>query len=128
MIPLAVSREIGRRTEGFSSGRPEWLRHVAVKESSLADTLRLTVDAGEAEAITLASQLQTRLIIDDVAGRRVADSLGIEVTGTLGVLLLAKQRSLVERVDTLINALLSEDFYLSAPLVAEVLRLAQEDA
>jgi uncharacterized protein len=76
----------------------------------------------------LTVQVGAQLIIDDGAGRTVAAALGVDFTGTLGVLLLAKERGLIERVDVLLNALLQQDFHVSARVAAEILLAAGEMA
>lgn len=48
--------------------------------------LKTIVDEGEAEAITLALEKNSLLIIDDLRDRRVARKLGLEIISTLGVL------------------------------------------
>jgi predicted nucleic acid-binding protein len=54
--------------------------------------LRQTLDNGEAEAIAFATELQPEvLFLNDQSARRMARRLGVPVTGTLGVLLRAKQ-------------------------------------
>lgn len=50
------------------------------------------VDAGEASAIALALEMELPLLIlDDLKGRKLASSLNLRYTGTLGVLVTAKQ-------------------------------------
>jgi predicted nucleic acid-binding protein len=55
------------------------------------------VDRGEAAAIALARQVSSELlIIDDMAGRRLAQKLGLTITGTVGVVLAAAERRLID--------------------------------
>ncbi len=49
----------------------------------------LNLGKGEAEVIALASKTGMKTIIDDLKTRKVAEKLGLKVTGTIGVLLKA---------------------------------------
>jgi predicted nucleic acid-binding protein len=61
------------------------------------------LDQGEAEVLALAEERATRLVIvDEYKGRWYAQRLGFPLTGTLGVLLLAKERGLVGRLTPLL--------------------------
>jgi predicted nucleic acid-binding protein len=64
------------------------------------------LDAGETEAIALALELHPdTLLIDERLGRRLAMKHGLSVTGLLGLLVLAKQHGLVEKVVPVIQEL-----------------------
>lgn len=54
--------------------------------------LQATLDPGEASAIALGSELQGLLIVDDLKARKMASELQLDYTGTLGVLVEAKQK------------------------------------
>jgi predicted nucleic acid-binding protein len=85
------------------------------------------LDRGEAEVLALAEEREARLvIIDERRGRRYARRLGLPLTGTLGVLLLAKERELVSAVGPLVDELQEAGLYLSPEVVAQTLRLAGE--
>jgi predicted nucleic acid-binding protein len=57
-----------------------------------------TLDDGEREAISLVQNINepTLLLIDDFPARIEAKRLGIEIIGTLGVLLVAHKRNLLD--------------------------------
>ena len=55
------------------------------------------IDAGEAEAIMLAGSRQCPVLIDDLAPRRFAVGLGMEVTGSIGVVVRAVKVGLISR-------------------------------
>ena len=58
--------------------------------------LRKELGAGETAAITLAHASGADLVIlDDLQARLVAEGLGLKVTGTLGILVAAKQKELL---------------------------------
>lgn len=77
---------------------------------------------GEHAAITLASSYQPEsiLLIDDSKGRKVADSLGIQVLGTLGVLDLAAARGLLNLPDAVVR-LLQTSLYVSPSILKALL-------
>jgi len=77
----------------------------------------------------LAEERGARLvIIDERKGRRYANRLGILLTGTLGVLLLAKERGLIALLAPLLDELHNAGLYLDPALVDQVLVLAGESA
>lgn len=63
-----------------------------VKSSSRLSNLLILIDQGEAEAIELAMTKQIPLIIDEKKGRKIAQQLGINITGLAGLLILAVKR------------------------------------
>ena len=62
----------------------------------------------------------------DRKARSVASRLGVPVTGTVGLLLKAKQTGLIAAIKPLLAALDAHQFHISRELVAEALRLAGE--
>ena len=89
---------------------------------------RLTdgLGAGEQQAIGLALHLRTALIIDERSGRSTAKQLGIKVTGTIGVLLQAKQAGLIESVRTVLDKIRLAGYWISGPLIEEATSIAGE--
>ena len=86
------------------------------------DALLKTLDAGEASSIALAIENPgCRIIIDEKKGRRVALSLGLDLTGTLGVLTEAAKRNFIKIDSLLIRKLEDVGFHLSDDLRAEFL-------
>jgi len=70
----------------------------------------------------------TELLIDDLAARRLAQSLGIPIIGSLGLLLRAKQRGLVSAVRPLLETMQTEEFRISDDLFSEILMAAEESS
>lgn len=92
VTPSEVDRELGFLIDGWPSTRPEWLAVQRLTPSAAADAAMLRtsgmLDAGEAEAVVLARQLMARwLLTDDAAARVIAVQMGLEVHGSLGVVL-----------------------------------------
>jgi predicted nucleic acid-binding protein len=85
------------------------------------------LDAGESAVLALAFEQQgSQAVLDDLAARRCAGSLGIAVQGTLGLLLVAKRSGLIPEVRPLIDTLRRAGFFMSDKLVNRVLRAAGE--
>lgn len=86
----------------------------------------LGIDPGETSALALALEQSAGVLMDDKAGRSVAQKLGVAVIGTVGVLVLAKRRSLLPRLRPLLESLIASGYFLTPDLVSEALRLVGE--
>lgn len=84
------------------------------------------LDPGEASAIARALEIEAGLLLDDRAAVVYARALGLKVIGTLGLLVLAKWRGLIECVAPLIGQLQAGGHYLGANVVQAALRAADE--
>jgi predicted nucleic acid-binding protein len=67
-----------------------------------------------------------RLILDDKKARRVAQQLGLPITGTLAALLRAKQQGLISNMRDVLDDLAAADLRISDALVVDALRRAGE--
>ncbi len=82
----------------------------------------LVLDPGEASSIALALEHPgCRIVIDEKKGRRIALELGLDVTGTLGVLKNAASAGLVSADPALVDALDRHGFRLTEELKEELL-------
>jgi len=117
-VPPAVEREFG--------SRPAWVQVERAVDIGMVAALRLLVDPGESEAIVLAYEKGLRIILDDRKAREVAQRLGVKVTGTVGLLLKAKQEGVIAAVRPLLDALDANQFRIGHELRAEALRIAGE--
>ena len=118
IIPPVVHREFGISVP--------WLNVTQLSDPSLAVTLKMIVDDGEAEAIALAREHNCRIITDDRRARSAARQYGLDVVGTVGILVLAKQRGVVSSIRPLLTNLENVGFYFSTALWEEALHLADE--
>lgn len=110
----------------FKDPLPEWIT-IKNPSSNLHKGLEYILDPGEASSIGLAVELKDcLLIIDESKGRKISRELGVNVTGTLGVLLTAKQKGIVTSLKPLIDKINLTNFYLSQNIISEVLLLANE--
>jgi len=101
-----------------------WLRVKRVEDQALVKILQRDLDDGEAEAIALALQMKAnRVLLDEREGRRVAKSLGLKVTGVLGILLRAKHEGHLPSLQEAMEQLQEQaGFRIGRELFADILR------
>ena len=108
---------------------PQTLPWIDVRAPSSRQVVRLVADLGPGETEVLLLALESAdpvVILDDALARQHAEVLGIRLTGTLGILLDAKQRGLVASVTLLIDDLQRLGCRLSPQTRRVVLRRAGE--
>lgn len=130
LIPEAVFSELtaqGGNHPGAIVQHLPWIKPQAVANQTMLKALRLELDEGEAEAITLAYEaVADVLLMDERLGRAAAAQFGLKVVGLLGVLIEAKQRGLIPEVKPLMDALMNLGFHLKQDLYQRVLQTAGE--
>ena len=132
IIPDVVASELAQASNPVIPAvlQLDWIQTQSVTNSQLADQLQQErgLDAGEANAIALALELQADdLLIDERLGRQEAVRLGLPIIGVLGILLVAKQKSLIAQVQPVIDALINQaGFRISPQLYQRILDLSQE--
>ena len=128
-IPLAVLAELKVLEDRPGSKEIQaavdtgWIKVQEVSSQLSVQLLQQVLDRGESEAITLAIDLKAdRILLDERDGRKIAKSLGLKVTGVLGILLRAKQEGELSSLPDLIDALVKTAGFRIAPeLLAKVL-------
>lgn len=126
LIPPAVMEELAHpqapaAVRDWLRGGPKWLDVCEIRGPRSA-----ALDPGEAEAIQLAQEEHADLVlIDERRGVALAQQQGLEVTGTLGVLLQAARRKLVD-LDTALRRLQATDFRYTPQLFEQVCRALGE--
>lgn len=86
------------------------------------------LDPGECAAIGRALQIGAGLLADDLAARLCAAELGLDVIGTLGVLVLAKRAGHLPAIRPLVERLRAGGQRLSQAAVSQALAAANEAA
>ncbi len=90
IIPPAVVKEFKQNAADFKL--PDWVFVKELEQTYRKKALawRDQIDEGESAAIALAMQIQAEwLLSDDVKARQLAESLGLEIHGSIGLLLWA---------------------------------------
>ena len=85
--------------------------------------------AGEVESMILAQKPNKAdlIILDDNAARKTAKFLGLKVTGTLGVLVKAKQCNLITEVKPILDEMVRNGLYISDEVKKMVIKSANEN-
>jgi len=105
-----VAAEVG-------SSLPVWVLLRSSSNQTLIDKLSEDLEIGEATSIALALEMpDCLLIIDEKKGRREATRLGLEITGTFGVLMKGLEVGLIDNPDTIVERLEQVGFRISKSL------------
>lgn len=129
-VPFEVCREIqAGGADGFAItefDRMNWL-HKQNQAVSVSLLLQNSLDAGEAAVIQLALQQSIPLVaIDESVGRRFARLSGLTVTGSIGILLRAKNLGYPLSMADAIRRMRQRGIWLSDKVVEFALREAGE--
>lgn len=130
LVPMEVTEEIqAGGSQGFGVvelAAARWLRRwsAPVVPSSL---LRNSLDKGEAAVIQLAMDEGIATVcIDESVGRRLARLCGLQVTGTIGLLLRAKREGRITSMRQAVDQMRARGIWLSDAVVAFALRESGE--
>lgn len=108
-IPGAVARELeAGRQKGHDAPAPAHLAWLTLVEPGLMPSEWLALDLGKGElgAMALALENPDRMVLlDDALARRTAQAAGLKVRGTWGLLLDAKSRGLIDRLEPWVSRL-----------------------
>ena len=113
--------------EEFGKPLPEWIQIKSAQDKNLQSALFLQVDLGEASAIALAAEHQpSLLIIDDMKGRKLAQKLNLNITGTLGLILIAKREGILPKIRPIFDKIQLTNFRIAPGLLEDILKQAGE--
>lgn len=103
-----------------------WVRIVKLESTNLPGVL-LELDKGERDTLSMARQLNAqRVIIDERIGRNIAELIGLQVVGTLGVLLKAKECRLIESFGEVVGQMRDNGIFYHPDLVRKLTVLTGE--
>ncbi len=122
-IPPAVRAELDRHPDSEAKARLEnaisadWIRVVGLFGPVPLEAAA-TLDAGEAEALARAVQLDAKMVLlDESAARAKAVELGLAHTGVLGILRHARRLGRIPSLKTEIQRLRSEVRFFVNPIL-----------
>ena len=89
--------------------------------------MEMQIDRGESSAIALALETpDCTIILDDYKARKIAEQLGINFTGTIGVVVKAKLKGIIPSIKPLLEKIKLTNFRLSADIELQALKEANE--
>jgi predicted nucleic acid-binding protein len=117
---ITVTTEVA---DEFGEPLPLWIDVKDLIDRKRQQILLLELDKGESSAIALALENETSLLlIDERKGRGIAQKLGLNITGTLGILLKAKQKKLIDSLEIEIKKLKLAGFWISDAIVVPLIK------
>lgn len=123
IIPKGVFEEYqkGKNKEFYRDiSKFDWIKVTDVENEKTFEFL-LDLDKGEAESIVLAKNIKADLlIIDELRGREFARLKGLKITGTVGVLLKAKEKQLIQTALPFVYELKEKGVWINDNLIEYV--------
>jgi uncharacterized protein len=120
---LRIEEELPGSRQIREAIRSGWIKVQRVNNRSVIQILQRELDKGEAEAIALASEIQAELtLLDEKEARKFAKSLGLKITGLLGIILHAwKNGELLSVSETIKELCDNAGFRISPKLLKSIL-------
>ena len=106
--------------------RKGWLKEITLKskeEKALFESLSVSMGIGEASSIAVAKTRGFVFACDDKVARKEASLLGVKLTGTIGILIRAVRKNIVnsKRADEILNRMIAYGFYSPVNSIEEIL-------
>jgi predicted nucleic acid-binding protein len=110
LIPPAVWREVVEQGRGRPGAREvaeaDWISVRDVTALEIVQLLQVELEEGETEAIALAHQVEAEVVLlDERNARRAAKQLGLQVLGTIGILVWARRTGNIASLRKALDAL-----------------------
>ncbi len=128
-IPQAVYDEVvvkgtGKAgTDETQKALGDWIEILAVKNAAMIQSLLTKLGRGESEAIALAIEIQADLVLlDDRKARTMAGFMGLNVNGTIGVLIQGYRKGLVTDLQQILDELKAKGFRINDRIYTKVLK------
>jgi predicted nucleic acid-binding protein len=117
----------GGRRGAINLSQETWISIASVQSPQQVSLLLPILDRGEAEVIALALELRPKLVLmDELTGRKVAESLDLKVCGSVGLLIKAKQMGEIPAVKPLLDEMKRQGIYYGQRFIDAVLRTVNE--
>ncbi|MEW6095355.1 MAG: DUF3368 domain-containing protein [bacterium] len=127
VIPKAVEMELVEKGERYPTAKElqdaTFIEIMEIQNITLYNLLKLNLDEGEAESITLALEQKAELLLlDELAGRAIAQFHNIPFIGSIGCLVKAKSIGIIPKIKPLLDAMCTEArFWIDNDLYQSIL-------
>ena len=131
IIPEAVYKELSVKAESVCKRMVDmsldWIRVEKIQNQMAKSMYKTQLHEGEVEVMILSIEMGADLvIIDDANAKKHAKYLGLPVTGTLGILIKAKQEGYIEALRPILEQMIEHGIYISDNLVELCLKQVGE--
>ena len=102
IIPYAVNKEILQlENKGYIA---TWIKIEQANNLLNVEQYKFILDKGELEAISIGIHLKADLlIIDEKLARTIAKNIGFDITGLVGILIVAKNKNLISSIKDILD-------------------------
>lgn len=105
---------------------PSWISIEPTYNIDQSFLKNFNLGLGESSIIINAIENNGFLIIDDLKARKIATILSLKFTGSIGILIIAKELGLIQSVKFYLEKIQATNFRLSDFLINEVLEITNE--
>ena len=105
---------------------PSWISVEQTYDINQSFLKNFNLGLGESSIIIKAIENNGFLIIDDLKARKIASKLRLRYTGSIGILIIAKELGLIQSVKFYLEKIQTTNFRLSDILINEVLEITNE--
>ncbi|HEX5153230.1 MAG TPA: DUF3368 domain-containing protein [Parafilimonas sp.] len=111
----------------FGEALPSWINIQPATKFNIKSLEKYRLGKGEITSLALALDLKDSIVIlDDEKAKKIARQLQLTVTGSLGVIVKAKQENLVPSVKDILSRVKATNFYMPSYIEETILKLANE--
>jgi predicted nucleic acid-binding protein len=131
VIPTGVAQEIAMYQSNLlgsiNLSQEPWIQTRPLASDQQVQLLLPSLDQGEAEVIALALELRPQLVLmDELTRRKVAESLGLTVSGSVGVLIRAKELGYLPEIKPYLQQMKQSGIYFSDRFIQGILNQVNE--
>lgn len=129
IIPYAVYEEVVLDFDAPDDfvQKNNFINVMKIKNEEAKKLFVTSLHKGEVEVMILAKEIKADIcIIDDLLARKYAKYYGLQITGTIGIILKAKKLGIITEIRPIMNELIDSDIYIDKKLYNKALKIAGE--